>query len=123
MAGWKRKGWRTAAGKPVLNQDLWKALDLVRLPDVPIIHVKGHSGDPDNERAVSWCKQTFDKVVGGQVVSKSREEYEPLIYPTTFIIQPVGVSSDIAFVESVKTFFDSDKENESTTNTQKITIP
>jgi ribonuclease HI len=50
MKGWKRKGWRTAAGKPVLNQDLWKSLDAARLDDVPLTHVKGHSGDPDNER-------------------------------------------------------------------------
>ena len=50
MKGWKRKGWKTAAGKPVLNQDLWKALDQAQLPDVPLRYVKGHSGDPDNDR-------------------------------------------------------------------------
>ena len=50
IKGWKRKGWKTAAGKPVLNQDLWKALDQARLEDVPLAYVKGHSGDPDNER-------------------------------------------------------------------------
>ena len=50
MKGWKRKGWKTAAGKPVLNQDLWKALDVARLNDVPLAYVKGHSGDPDNDR-------------------------------------------------------------------------
>ena len=60
MAGWKRKGWRTAAGKPVLNQDLWQALDQARLADVPLRYVKGHSGDPDNDRvdqiAVAYSK-------------------------------------------------------------------
>ena len=60
MAGWKRKGWKTAAGKPVLNQDLWQALDVARLPDVPLTYVKGHSGDPDNDRvdaiAVAYSK-------------------------------------------------------------------
>ena len=60
MAGWKRKGWRTAAGKPVLNQDLWQALDQARLVDVPLRYVKGHSGDPDNDRvdqiAVAYSK-------------------------------------------------------------------
>ena len=50
IKGWKRKGWKTAAGKPVLNQDLWKALDAARLDDVPLSYVKGHSGDSDNER-------------------------------------------------------------------------
>ena len=60
MAGWKRKGWRTAAGKPVLNQDLWQALDQARLAEVPLTYVKGHSGDPDNDRvdqiAVAYSK-------------------------------------------------------------------
>jgi ribonuclease HI len=60
MAGWKRKGWRTAAGKPVLNQDLWQALDHARLAEVPLSYVKGHSGDPDNDRvdqiAVAYSK-------------------------------------------------------------------
>ena len=50
IKGWKRKGWKTAVGKPVLNQDLWKALDAARLDDVPLTYVKGHSGDPDNDR-------------------------------------------------------------------------
>ena len=62
MAGWKRKGWKTAAGKPVLNQDLWQALDQARLADVPLRYVKGHSGDPDNDRvdqiAVAYSKGT-----------------------------------------------------------------
>lgn len=62
MAGWKRKGWKTAAGKPVLNQDLWQALDRARLSDVPLTYVKGHSGDPDNDRvdqiAVAFSKGT-----------------------------------------------------------------
>ena len=34
----------------MLNPDLWKALDAARLDDVPLRYVKGHSGDPDNER-------------------------------------------------------------------------
>jgi ribonuclease HI len=48
--GWKRKGWRTASGGPVLNRDLWEELDAARVPDVRFQHVKGHSGDPDNDR-------------------------------------------------------------------------
>ena len=50
LQGWKRKGWRTASGGAVLNRDLWEELDAARLPDVALEHVKGHSGDPDNER-------------------------------------------------------------------------
>ena len=32
MSNWKKKGWKTASGKKVLNQDLWKALDHPELP-------------------------------------------------------------------------------------------
>ncbi len=47
---WKRKGWRTAAKKPVLNQDLWKKLDALNSPRISWEYTRGHAGDPDNER-------------------------------------------------------------------------
>ncbi len=50
MAGWKRKGWRTASGGAVLNRDLWERLDRARIPGLSLRHVRGHSGDPDNDR-------------------------------------------------------------------------
>lgn len=50
--GWKRKGWRTADKKPVKNVELWQALDaLVAKHDVQWRWVKGHAGDPGNEKA------------------------------------------------------------------------
>ena len=62
LKSWKRNGWRTASGKPVLNQDLWRSLDNERLANVELEHDKGHSGDPDNERvdqiAVGYSKGT-----------------------------------------------------------------
>lgn len=52
MAGWKRKGWKTADGKPVKNKDLWEALDaLSARHEVKWHWVKGHAGHPGNERA------------------------------------------------------------------------
>jgi ribonuclease HI len=50
IQGWKRKGWRTASGGAVLNRDLWEQLDRARVPGVSLRHVRGHSGDPDNDR-------------------------------------------------------------------------
>ncbi len=52
IANWKRRGWRTAGGQPVKNVDLWQRLDaLVAAHDVRWHWVRGHSGDPGNERA------------------------------------------------------------------------
>ena len=52
MPGWKRNGWRTADKKPVKNLDLWQALDTeLARHEVRWAWVKGHSGDPGNERA------------------------------------------------------------------------
>ncbi len=52
MAGWKRNGWRTTDKKDVKNKDLWQALDeeLAR-HQVRWVWVRGHAGDPGNEKA------------------------------------------------------------------------
>jgi ribonuclease HI len=50
--GWKRRGWRTADNKPVKNVDLWQRLEAATVPHRIEWHwVRGHSGDPGNERA------------------------------------------------------------------------
>jgi ribonuclease HI len=52
IADWKRRGWKTAAKKPVKNEDLWRELDKVLTEHhVSWRWVKGHSGVPENERA------------------------------------------------------------------------
>ena len=52
LPGWKRRGWKTAAKKPVKNADLWQELDALNAArDVDWRWVKGHAGDPGNERA------------------------------------------------------------------------
>jgi ribonuclease HI len=68
MAGWKRKGWRTAGGAPVLNRDLWEQLDGARLQGVELRHVRGHSGHPENDRcdaiAVAYSRGTVPRLAG-----------------------------------------------------------
>jgi len=52
LANWKRNGWKTAAKKPVKNQDLWMRLDHESARhEIDWCWVKGHSGHPENERA------------------------------------------------------------------------
>jgi ribonuclease HI len=49
--GWQRNGWRTADRKPVKNADLWQELVAATAPHrIDWKWVKGHNGDPDNER-------------------------------------------------------------------------
>lgn len=51
LGGWQRNGWKTAAKKPVKNQDLWRELlPLLKSHDVRFHWVRGHAGHPENER-------------------------------------------------------------------------
>ncbi|KAA1422221.1 ribonuclease HI [Mumia zhuanghuii] len=52
VSRWKSNGWRTSAKQPVKNEDLWRRLDeATQRHDVRWHWVKGHAGDPGNERA------------------------------------------------------------------------
>ena len=52
IAGWKRRGWKTASKKPVKNEDLWRQLEAAAARhQVRWEWVKGHAGHPENERA------------------------------------------------------------------------
>jgi len=50
VKGWKKKGWKTAQGKAVLNQDLWESLDELNSPLIQWQYVRGHAGNVGNER-------------------------------------------------------------------------
>ncbi len=62
--GWKAKGWRTSSKQPVKNVDLWMRLDeLSSAHQVSWRWVKGHAGDPGNERADRLANQGVDQVL------------------------------------------------------------
>jgi ribonuclease HI len=62
--GWKARGWKTADKKPVKNMELWQKLDALREgQDVTWRWVKGHAGDPGNERADQLANRGVDEVV------------------------------------------------------------
>ena len=64
MKGWKKNGWKTAARKPVKNDDLWKALDEeVGRHQVEWHWVKGHAGIPDNELADELANRVVDELL------------------------------------------------------------
>jgi ribonuclease HI len=82
LPGWKRKGWRTASGGAVLNRDLWEQLDGSRIRGLELQHVRGHSGDPDNDRcdaiAVAFSRgQSPQLEVGERLTSAGLEAGRP----------------------------------------------
>lgn len=69
ITSWKRKGWRTSQGRPVLNRDLWQALDQLNSPQVEWRYVRGHSGNLGNERC--------DAIARAWAIGKSPQLHQP----------------------------------------------
>jgi ribonuclease HI len=66
LTGWKAKGWKTAAKQPVKNVDLWQKLDALVSGGAHHIEwrwVKGHAGDPGNERADVLANQGVEQAL------------------------------------------------------------
>jgi ribonuclease HI len=63
--GWQRNGWLTSAKKPVKNDDLWRRLTVaMSRHEVTWKWVKGHAGDPGNERADELARRGIEEVTG-----------------------------------------------------------
>ena len=66
LHGWKRNGWKTAAKKPVKNDDLWRRLDAAAAPHrIDWRWVKGHAGDPLNERVDEIARRAIRSATTG----------------------------------------------------------
>jgi ribonuclease HI len=64
LASWKRNGWKTASRQPVKNEDLWRRLDAAAAKhDVQWLWVRGHAGDPGNERADALANRGMAEAV------------------------------------------------------------
>lgn len=60
LANWKKRGWKTATGQPVKNQDLWQKLDALNQTYKIAWHwIKGHAGHPGNERADALARNAI----------------------------------------------------------------
>ena len=67
IRGWKAKGWRTSTKQPVKNVELWQKLDKLVAEGGHVIEwrwVKGHSGDPGNERADELANKGVQRALG-----------------------------------------------------------
>lgn len=66
IEGWQKRGWKTAAKKPVLNEDLWRQmLDEVGLHKITWHWVKGHNGHPENERVDQMASERAEQAGRG----------------------------------------------------------
>ena len=62
LPAWKKRGWKKADGEPVLNQDLWVQLDAAFAARQVQFHwVKGHAGNPRNERCDALARAEAEK--------------------------------------------------------------
>ena len=82
----------------------------------------GITDDTTLSRPVTWCKQQNDLIINGQEVGKDRVDYEPQIYPTSYLIQPVGFGSTEAYVNSIRPLFNTDSESNDRDFQNKIKI-
>ena len=67
LPGWKARGWKTAAKQPVKNVDLWQRLDAAVSSaghEIDWRWVKGHAGDPGNERADTLANKGVERALG-----------------------------------------------------------
>ena len=63
IEGWKKRGWKNSAKKPVKNVDLWQRLDeAASRHDVRWHWVKGHSGHAENEQADALANKGIDEM-------------------------------------------------------------
>jgi ribonuclease HI len=66
ITNWKRNGWKTANKTPVKNRDLWETLDgLTRQHEITWKWVKGHAGQPENERVDQLATEARLKIMAG----------------------------------------------------------
>lgn len=76
---WKRNGWRTASKEAVKNQDLWERLDAARNVHTVRWHwVRGHAGDPHNERADALVHEARAELRAGADPARASDEARPV---------------------------------------------
>ena len=107
-----------------LDEDSRTVVGINTIDSVETIDYSGPGISENNTltRPVTWCKQLVDKIIDGQEIGKDRVEYEPLIYPTSYLIQPISLGSTFAYVDSVRPLFNTYSESADRDFQNKIKI-
>lgn len=96
VKGWKKKGWKTSTGKPVLNQDLWETLDDLnqqasQRTQLQWQYVRGHSGDQGNERCDAIARAfSLGKTPALSTLSSTQKDTYATDTPMSMAIQSSG---------------------------------
>jgi ribonuclease HI len=100
VKGWKKKGWKTASGGVVLNQDLWETLDELNSPIVEWQYVRGHSGNEGNERCDAIARAfAIGKPLAleqGFAIGSSQSITEATVVPVTGV-SDLNAASELAY--------------------------
>ena len=104
IRGWKKKNWKTAAGKPVLNRDLWETLDTLNSPQVRWEYVRGHAGNPGNER----CDEIARSFAQGQIptlrqTAKPTRNQSTSDTPPSKTVQSTSIPTNLSTFDSAMT--------------------
>ena len=103
-----------ALGQSVFLEEDPRIVYSVDATDVVSTNAYYGPGNVDNinlERPVIWCKQTEDRIIDGQRVAKDRPQYKANIFPTTNVIQTVGVGSTTIYIENIQPLFNQQHES------------
>ena len=115
-------GYDATLGQPSIlqeNERSVSSIDSTDLVKTLPYYGPGLANNSTLIRPVTWCRQTEDKIINEKEVGKDRMLYEALIYPSSYLIQSVGIGSTIAYVDSIRPFFNPLNENDISLTFQK----
>ena len=118
-------GYDSSIGQSLFLQENSRTvtrINSVNLVDTDPYFGPGNTSDVTLKRPVTWCKQTEDKIIDGQIIGKDRDLYEASIIPSAYIIKSVGVGTTVIYVDSVRPFFNPQNESNVSTSFQNSIV-
>ena len=118
IKGWKRKGWKTSSGKPVLNKDLWQQLDQLSQTlatahiNVDWRYVRGHAGNYGNER----CDEIARAYSHSQPISLKQYQSAAATSPKPISSGPILPSQSVGMTNQENVSFDTSNQISVTEN-------
>ena len=115
-------GYDVSSGQSPTLQEEARTVTNINSTDLVSTNPYFGPGNTSNEtllRPVVWCRQTEDKIIDEKGIGKDRILYEASIYPSSYLIQSVGIGSTIIYVDNIRPFFNPLNENNTSLSFQK----